>query len=79
MELRKQIDGRYARKVAQYDSVTGTSSSIQVGLVQAPTNKLGDDDNESDYVSAQEDLPRKEEIAITNLQQLRRYRNHFQL
>jgi len=63
MELRKQIDGRYARKVAQYDSVTGTSSSIQVGLVQTPTNKLGDDDNESDYVSAQEDLPRKEEIS----------------
>ncbi|KUJ06223.1 uncharacterized protein LY89DRAFT_603678, partial [Mollisia scopiformis] len=33
MELRKQIDGRYARKAAQYDSVTGTSSSIQFGLV----------------------------------------------
>ncbi|TVY42409.1 hypothetical protein LOCC1_G004017, partial [Lachnellula occidentalis] len=63
MELRKQIDGRYARKAAQYDSVTGTSSSIQVGLVQFRTDMLADDENESDYVSAQEDLPRRDELS----------------
>lgn len=61
MELRKQIDGRYARKAAQYDSVTGTSSSIQFGLIQAPSEKLGNDGNESDYVSGQEELRRRDE------------------
>ena len=42
MELRKQIDGKYAKRAAQHDSVTGTSSSIQVDLVQHPTDKLED-------------------------------------
>ncbi len=56
-ELRKQIDGRYARKAAQYDSVTGTSSSIQVGLTlhfPVSTSESGED---STYASAQESLP----------------------
>jgi OTT_1508-like deaminase len=33
-ELRRQIDGRCARKPPQYDSVTGTSSSIQGGSLR---------------------------------------------
>jgi hypothetical protein len=33
-ELRRQIDSRCARKPPQYDSVTGTSSSIQGGALQ---------------------------------------------
>jgi len=39
-ELRRQIDGRCARKPPQYDSVTGTSSSIQSGSLRplADTN-----------------------------------------
>jgi hypothetical protein len=55
-ELRRQIDGRYARKAAQYDSITGTSSSIQGGVVKPLTNKSKDDED-SEYASDQEDLP----------------------
>jgi hypothetical protein len=33
-ELRRQIDGRCAKKPPQYDSVTGTSSSIQGGSLR---------------------------------------------
>lgn len=56
-ELRKQIDGRYARKPAQFDSVTGISSSIQGDIVQATPSQedAGAGDDESEYVSAQEE------------------------
>ncbi|KFY94618.1 hypothetical protein V500_03127 [Pseudogymnoascus sp. VKM F-4518 (FW-2643)] len=54
-ELRRQIDGRYAKKAAQYDSVTGTSSSINVGHILQPPASISED--EEDYMSAQEYLP----------------------
>jgi hypothetical protein len=54
-ELRRQIDGRYAKKAAQYDSVTGTSSSINVGHILQPPASISED--EEDYTSAQEYLP----------------------
>ncbi|OBT85143.1 hypothetical protein VE02_05607 [Pseudogymnoascus sp. 03VT05] len=54
-ELRRQIDGRYAKKAAQYDSVTGTSSSINVGRILQPPASISED--EGDYMSAQEYLP----------------------
>lgn len=34
-ELRRQIDGSCARKAPQYDSVTGTSSSIEGARLQS--------------------------------------------
>jgi len=55
-ELRRQIDGRYARKAAQYDSVTGTSSSIQGGVVKPITTESRVEED-SKHGSAQEDLP----------------------
>ncbi|OBT40491.1 hypothetical protein VE00_07912 [Pseudogymnoascus sp. WSF 3629] len=54
-ELRRQIDGRYAKKAAQYDSVTGTTSSINVGHILQPPASISED--EEDYMSAQEYLP----------------------
>jgi hypothetical protein len=56
-ELRRQIDGRYAKKAAQYDSVTGTSSSIQVGHILQPPASTSEDGEDSTYASAQESLP----------------------
>ncbi|KAF4630477.1 hypothetical protein G7Y89_g7669 [Cudoniella acicularis] len=65
-ELRRQIDGRYARKAAQYDSVTGTSSSIRGGVVKSFNNKseVGED---SISTSAREDLPRRKDSPSQNL------------
>lgn len=56
-ELRRQIDGRYAKKAAQYDSVTGTSSSIQSGAILQPPASISEDGEGSTYASAQEDFP----------------------
>ena len=44
-ELRRQINGRCARRLHQYDSVTGTSSSIQGDILQqlADTSQDGSD------------------------------------
>lgn len=55
-ELRKQIDGRYAKKSRQYDSVTGTNSSIQGGVVKSSTSES--EYEESEQPPAEEDLLR---------------------
>ncbi len=65
-ELRRQIDGRYARKAAQYDSVTGTSSSIQGGVVKALTTESGDEED-SKHGSAQGDLPGRRDSPFQHL------------
>jgi hypothetical protein len=65
-ELRRQIDGRYARKAAQYDSVTGTSSSIQGGLVKPLTIESRDEEG-SKHGSTQEDLPSRRELPFQHL------------
>lgn len=56
-ELRRQIDGRYAKRAAQYDSVTGTSSSIHVDDILQPPASISEDGENSTYASAQEYLP----------------------
>jgi hypothetical protein len=56
-ELRRQIDGRYAKRAAQYDSVTGTSSSIHVDDILQPPASTSEDGENSTYASAQEYLP----------------------
>ena len=60
-ELKRQIDGRYARKASQYDSVTGTSSSIQGGVVN-PLTIESRDEEDSKPGSAQEDLPSRRDL-----------------
>ncbi|PMD19081.1 hypothetical protein NA56DRAFT_214524 [Hyaloscypha hepaticicola] len=65
-ELRRQIDGRYARKAAQYDSVTGTSSSIQGGVVKPITTKSRVEED-SEHGSAQEDLPSRRDSPFQHL------------
>ena len=40
-ELRRQIDGKCARKGRQFDSTTGTGSSIRGDLLQEPVSRLG--------------------------------------
>lgn len=53
-ELRRQIDGRYGKKAAQYDSVTGTSSSVQVDFQELIPGSMSEDGEGSPYTSAQE-------------------------
>jgi hypothetical protein len=65
-ELKRQIDGRYARKAAQYDSVTGTSSSIQ-GSVVNPLTIESRDEEDSKPGSAQEDLPSRRDSPFRHL------------
>ena len=55
-ELRRQIDGRYAKMAAQYDSVTGTSSSIQVDRRLQPPASISENEEDSPYTSAEEYL-----------------------
>lgn len=45
-ELRRQIDGRYARRPRQHDSLTGTSSSIQ-GATLHPMQDISEDGSDS--------------------------------
>jgi hypothetical protein len=45
-ELRRQIDGRYARRPRQHDSLTGTSSSIQ-GTILHPLQEISEDGSDS--------------------------------
>ena len=56
VELRRQIDGRCARKAMQYDSVTGTSWSIQGSVIKPLTNEP-ENEEDSKYASGQEDSP----------------------
>lgn len=67
-ELRRQIDGRYPRKAMQHDSVTGTSSSIQGAVLEPPTSEW-EDDTDSEYASAQEDLPDRRDSPVQCLSQ----------
>jgi len=60
-ELRRQIDGRYAKRAAQYDSVTGTNSSIHVDDISQPPASISEDEEESTYASAEEYLPSRED------------------
>ena len=66
-ELRRQIDGRYAKRAAQYDSVTGTSSSIHVDGILQPPASISEDRGDSTYASAQEYLPSREDSPSQHL------------
>jgi hypothetical protein len=67
-ELKRQIDGRYAKKAAQYDSVTGTSSFINIGRILQPPPSVSED--EEDYTSAQEYLPSRTDSPSQDLSEI---------
>lgn len=60
-ELRRQINGRCAKRAAQYDSVTGTSSPIHVNGILQPPASISEDGEDSTYASAEEYLPSRGE------------------
>ena len=59
-ELARQIDGKCSRNPARHDSITGTSTSIQ-GEVMHPLTHDCEDEGDSEYASAGEDLASTEE------------------
>ena len=60
------MGGMRGRRRSNYDSVTGTSSSIQGGVVKPLTNKSKEDED-SEYASAQEDLPSRRDSPSQHL------------